>query len=171
MRDDSNILKSARRAITSKPLRKAESSAARLSQRVLEGKNVYGTDVDLLFRTHEGWIVVEFLKCESGKATPRTSHPQRYWYNWRKFRKLWDLAHDLKGRLVLVNYEEAGLSGEGTFRIMEVDMTVRPTSKVVIRTRDIEPVCDFGRFQEWFTDLNQRSCLDLEAEQGLQELA
>ncbi len=146
---------------TSKPLRKAESSAARLSQRVLEGGNVYCTDVDLLFRTAEGWIVVEYLKCDSARVTPATSHPARYWYNWRKFRKLWDLASALHGRLVLINYEEAGLNGGGRFRIMEADMHVQPDERTTIRTTDIEADCDFARFQAWFLDLNERSRLDL----------
>jgi len=105
----------ARERPTSKPLRKAETSVGRLTQKVLGTDFVFGVDIDFITRTKAGWAVLEFLKCESTRVTPATSHPRRYWRNWRKFRTLWDIAKGLGGTLYLVNYEETALGEFGIF--------------------------------------------------------
>ncbi len=142
----------------SKPLRKAETSVARLTQKVLGQGHVFGVDLDFITRTKDGWAVIEFLKCESTKATPATSHPSRYWYNWRKFRTLWEIAKGLGGKLYLVNYEETEPSQFGRFRIMKANMSVKPDERTVIRTIDIEPAgCDLEQFKQWYLGLKEEA--------------
>lgn len=60
--------------------------------------NIKGSDMK--------YSVFEYLKCQSNKATPWTSDPNRYKINWRKFYTLYVLTNKINGQLVLVNYSD-----------------------------------------------------------------
>lgn len=121
----------------SKPLRKIESLAGALTWRIFP-RGIRALDVDLLFRTPQGWIVIEFLRALGVPAFE--SHPRRYWAkNWRKFVQLWRLAKDLHSRFFLVNYEASHDSPDahfGNFLIMRADMTKQPSEVAPIVTRE-----------------------------------
>lgn len=145
----------------SKTLKTTDDSSARLIKNILAGENGYGIDIEIIFKTNRlGWAIIEFLKCESKYVTPTTSHPSRYWYkNWRKFVKLWEIANKISAKLFLVNYEELSSNKYGKFKIMEVDMQQRPSSRRPITTMDFQPNCDFETFQAWYMGINNDAVL------------
>ena len=144
----------------SKPLRKTDESATRLIIKTLNGQNAYGINIDGIFKTPDGWILMEFLKTESRYVTPCTSHPRRYWdKNWRKFVRLWEIARRLEAKLYLINYEEKENGNYGKFRIMEVNMCKRPDEQNPVETKDII-VCeksDFETFKKFYLKINEQS--------------
>ena len=145
---------------TSKPLRKPETSVQRLIKAIMGEQPTYAIDVEMIMKTGTGWVMIEFLKCDSRWVTPATSHPRRYWWkNWRKFLRLWEIAVELDAQLILVNYEERTQGIYGRYRIMDVDTRVRPTETLPVRTRDIEADCTREEFAQWLSELNSRANL------------
>jgi len=139
----------------SKTLFKNDDAAGRLIKNVLGGRDGYGIDLEIIFKTKDlGWVIMEFLKCESCYVTPCTSHPKKYWKNWRKFVRLWEIAKILDSCLFLVNYDEPSESNYTEFRVMEVDMAVEPSEKRVIETKDIIAKGSFEDFQKWYLNIN-----------------
>ncbi len=140
----------------SKTLKDIDDSSARLIKNVLAGKNGYGIDLEIIFKTKsQGWVIMEFLKCEDRPdANPCTSHPRRYWKNWRKFARLWEIAKMLNSKLYLVNYEEKEQNIYDKFRIMEVDMNIEPTQDTVIATKDIVACGNFDDFKKFYMSIN-----------------
>lgn len=91
----------------SKPIGGVDESAKELIIEVMDGEVSGGFDVDsIYFIKGRGWVIVEFLKCDT--VRPFKSHPNRYWHkNHQKFESLGQLAGDLNGELILVNYEDS----------------------------------------------------------------
>jgi|TARA_R100000501_G_C2551789_1_gene66122 hypothetical protein len=140
----------------SKTLRDTDESAKRLVINLLNGSPTYGIDIDTIFKTKSGeWLLIEFLKCESKFATPKTSHPRRYWRNWRKFVKLWDISKRLKAQLILINYEEKQKNNYGDFKVMYVDMNIKPSRLKIIETTD--KIYNFEEFKEFYMAMNDQS--------------
>ena len=78
----------------------------------LDGNKTGGGDIDALFKTKEGFILIEFLRCVT--VRPFSSHPNRYWNygmekigNKNKFLALWNLAQKTGSKLILINYEDS----------------------------------------------------------------
>jgi len=140
----------------SKTLKGIDDSSARLIKNVLAGKNGYGIDIEIIFKTKsQGWVMMEFLKCEDRPdVNPCSSHPKRYWKNWRKFAKLWEITKKLNSKLYLVNYEEKEINKYGKFRIMEVNMDIEPTQDTIIVTKDIVACGSFEDFQKFYLSIN-----------------
>jgi len=135
----------------SKPLGGVDEEAKRLIQETLDGADTGGFDVDSIFFIEgRGWIVFEFLKCDT--VRPFDSHPNRYWYkNSQKFLSLWRLTSDLEGELVLVNYEDS----REQFKIIEVE----DLDKEGIQVETISET-DFDGFQEYYMEINNAALSD-----------
>ena len=88
----------------SKTLNKIDESAKEFIMNLLENDQTHGFDVDSIYYTNKGWVILELLKCDSIYATPYTSHPNRYPWNWKKFVCLYELCKKLNGELWLINY-------------------------------------------------------------------
>ena len=131
----------------SKPIDKTDVAAKELIIDVMDGRDSGGFDVDSIYHIDgRGWVVVEFLKCET--VTPVNSHPNRYWWkNSQKFINLWNLATDLDGELVLVNYEE----NHEDFKVIKVKDLDEDDG---IQDERIEKM-SFEEFQEYFVALNE----------------
>ena len=85
----------------SKPIQKTDDASKEFIMELLEGNETHGIDIDSLYYTDDGWVVIEFLKCDT--VDPHKSHPNRYPFNWKKFVTLFELAKKLEGKLILVN--------------------------------------------------------------------
>lgn len=135
----------------SKPLGGVDEEAKRLIQEALDGADTGGFDVDSIFFIEgRGWIVFEFLKCDT--VRPFDSHPNRYWYkNSQKFLSLWRLTSDLEGELVLVNYEDS----REQFKIIEVE----DLDEKGIQVETISET-DFDGFQEYYMEINNAALSD-----------
>lgn len=135
----------------SKPLGGVDEEAKRLIQETLDGADTGGFDVDSIFFIEgRGWIVFEFLKCDT--VRPFDSHPNRYWYkNSQKFLSLWRLTSDLEGELVLVNYEDS----REQFKIIEVE----DLDEKGIQMETISET-DFDGFQEYYMEINNAALSD-----------
>lgn len=135
----------------SKPLGGVDEEAKRLIQETLDGADTGGFDVDSIFFIEgRGWIVFEFLKCDT--VRPFDSHPNRYWYkNSQKFLSLWRLTSDLEGELVLVNYEDS----REQFKIIEVE----DLDKEGIQVETISET-NFDGFQEYYMEINNAALSD-----------
>lgn len=90
----------------SKAIGKGDDSVKLFLQRALQGEETHGFDHDSLYYVQGRYYLFEYLKCESSKVTPHTSHPRYYPYNWKKFYVLWQSAQRLQGYLLLVNYSD-----------------------------------------------------------------
>ena len=90
----------------SKAIGKGDDSVKLFLQRALQGEETHGFDHDSLYYVRGHYYLFEYLKCESDRVTPHTSHPRYYPYNWKKFYSLWQSARCLQGYLLLVNYSE-----------------------------------------------------------------
>jgi len=96
----------------SKPLIKTEDDGKKLIKNLLDNIPSYFMDIDQItyskFFNNDSYqrIILELLKCES--VVPERSHPSRYWFkNKTKFLILWRITKDVKGRLILLNYNKA----------------------------------------------------------------
>lgn len=150
---------------STKPLSKPESLCQVMTSKALTG-GAFGLDVDFLFRPRGVWHVYEFLRCVT--VRPSESNPRRYWRkNWRKFVALFRLAEDLRGELVLVNYETVPRSLDicscgreifprdfGEVRILWADMRVRPGENKPLRTAS-EETMSFEQFSAFFASENR----------------
>lgn len=131
----------------SKPIRKADDDAKYLIMECLGNEHTGGFDLDSIYKHKEGYMVLEFLKCDTVK--PLHSHPSRYWSkNSQKFLSLWEITQKLEGRLILINYEDS----REQFKVIEVlDMN----SKGIIKEYTVN--CGFQKFKKWFININRRS--------------
>ena len=93
--------------INSKKISKVDEDAKRLIIEVMGNELTGGFDVDSIYQMpNKEWVILEFLKCDT--VRPFESHPNRYWFkNSQKFISLWNLKNDLKGELLLINYEDS----------------------------------------------------------------
>ena len=91
----------------SKKISKVDEDAKRLIIEVMGNELTGGFDVDSIYQMpNKEWVILEFLKCDT--IRPFESHPNRYWFkNSQKFISLWNLKNDLKGELLLINYEDS----------------------------------------------------------------
>jgi hypothetical protein len=143
----------------SKTLKKTDDSAGRLIKNLLNGNNGYGIDIEIIFETKTGWVMIEFLKCENRKdVNACSSHPYNYWYkNYRKFIQLHKIALKLNAKLLLVNYEEHIENEYGNFRVMVVDvLNSKPSKDVKLIITDLagHECCNFKKFQELYLKIN-----------------
>ncbi len=89
---------------TSKPISKIDEDSKQMQIDALKGDQGHGFDIDTIYRVESVWCVFEYLKCDSEYASPYTSDPARYPKNWKKFHSLFQIAKQLNGKLILVNY-------------------------------------------------------------------
>lgn len=138
----------------SKQLLKGDEEGKNLIITLLGREPTFGFDVDSMYRTKEGWVIVELLKCDS--VLPERSHPNRYWKqkldgssgNWRKFATLWALKTALNGRLFLLNYKVP----YANFKLIEV-FDMDPTEGGGI-TQDDAHVMTLDGTRRWYQALN-----------------
>lgn len=122
----------------------------------LDSKKTGGGDIDALFKSKDGFVIVEFLRCI--KVRPFKSHPNRYWNygsaktgNKNKFLALWNIAQKTGSKLILVNYEDS----REQFKIIEVNGL--SNSKKIYDEKSFE--MNFEQFKTWFkklVDYNER---------------
>ena len=133
----------------SKEIRKVDEDAKILIIEVMKGEKTGGFDVDSIYQfPDKTWVIVEFLKCIS--VRPFDSHPNRYWFkNSQKFISLWNLKCDLKGRLILVNYEDS----RNQFLVINVEEI--NIEKGITKEEKLK--MDFEEFKRFFVTLNRRA--------------
>ena len=146
----------------SKRIGKGDDESKNLIIEALGSDLTYGFDVDSIYQieAEDTWVVIEFLKTDHKSVRPSKSHPSRYWYNWRKFKSLWDLTQKLEGVLYLVNYEDlphAQSQGrdEREFHLIKV-IDMDPTEGGGIRKEETRTL-DFDGFSRWFRSINARA--------------
>jgi hypothetical protein len=151
----------------SKPIKRADDASKKLIMELLGDENTYGFDIDSIFYIEDEdlWVVIEFLKTDHKKLSPKNSHPNRYWdKNWRKFYALWRLVQALRNaELYLVNYEDedhARSQGreEREFLVINVkNVTPGPKSSGGgLEGGNIGPM-NFAGMQQWYQDINNRA--------------
>lgn len=130
----------------SKPIGTADEGAKELIMEIMGEELTGGLDIDSLYHIPDrGWVVLEFLKCDS--VRPFDSHPNRYWYkNCQKFLTLDRLVTDLDGELLLVNYEDS----REQFLVIEVEEMDRGGIQEET-TREMT----FEEFSAYFIGLNR----------------
>lgn len=89
---------------TSKPISKIDDASKQMQIDALKGDEGHGFDIDTIYFVKGVWCVFEYLKCESNFVSPYSSDPSRYPWNWKKFHSLFQIAKQLNGKLILVNY-------------------------------------------------------------------
>ena len=116
----------------------------------LDGNKTGGGDIDALFKTKDGFVIIEFLRCI--KVRPFESHPNRYWDyslsktgNKYKFIALWNIAKKTGSRLILVNYEDS----REQFKTIEVN-GLSDSNKIY---DEISTEMNFEQFKVWFKNL------------------
>lgn len=114
---------------------------------ILDDNKTGGGDIDALFKTKDGFVIVEFLRCI--KVRPFESHPNRYWNygmaktgNKNKFLALWNLAQKTGSKLILINYEDS----REQFKIIEVKGL--SDSKQIYD--EVSTKMNFEQFKTWF---------------------
>lgn len=133
----------------SKKISKVDEEAKRLIIEVMGSELTGGFDIDSIYRMPNGsWLIMEFLKCDT--VRPFESHPNRYWFkNSQKFISLWNLKKDLKGELVLVNYEDS----REQFLIIKVKNI--DNYRGIVDEEKIE--MNFEEFKKYFVGLNRKA--------------
>ena len=113
----------------------------------LDENKTGGGDIDALFKTKDGFVIIEFLRCLT--VRPFESHPNRYWNygtaktgNKNKFLALWNIAQKTGSKLILVNYEDS----REQFKIIEVKGL--SDSKQINDETSIK--MNFEQFKTWF---------------------
>lgn len=113
----------------------------------LDENKTGGGDIDALFKTENGFVIVEFLRCLT--VRPFESHPNRYWNygtektgNKNKFLALWNIAQKTGSKLILVNYEDS----RKQFKIIEV-RGLSDSQKIY---DEISTKMNFEQFKTWF---------------------
>jgi hypothetical protein len=113
----------------------------------LDENKTGGGDIDALFKTENGFVIVEFLRCLT--VRPFESHPNRYWNygtektgNKNKFLALWNIAQKTGSKLILVNYEDS----REQFKIIEV-RGLSDSQKIY---DEISTKMNFEQFKTWF---------------------
>lgn len=113
----------------------------------LDENKTGGGDIDTLFKTENGFVIVEFLRCLT--VRPFESHPNRYWNygtektgNKNKFLALWNIAQKTGSKLILVNYEDS----REQFKIIEV-RGLSDSQKIY---DEISTKMNFEQFKTWF---------------------
>ncbi|MDE6001564.1 MAG: hypothetical protein K2G96_04525, partial [Clostridia bacterium] len=89
---------------TSKPISKTDDASKQMQMDALKGDYGHGIDIDTIYYVEGAWCVFEYLKCDNNDNTPYSSDPAKYPKNWRKFHSLFQIAKQLNGKLILVNY-------------------------------------------------------------------
>lgn len=120
----------------------------------LDGNKTGGGDIDALFKTADGFILIEFLRCVT--VRPFNSHPNRYWNygmakigNKNKFLALWNLAQKTNSKLILINYEDS----REQFKVIEV----KGLSDSRQIYDEVSTNMNFDQFKTWFRDLVAKS--------------
>lgn len=83
-----------------------EDTCKKFTAECLQGDAIHAIDIDTLYHIDGGWVIFEYLKCDSRFVNPYTSDPSKYVFNWRKFCSLWEITKALKGTLFLINYAD-----------------------------------------------------------------
>lgn len=132
----------------SKKISKIDEDAKKLIIETLGEEFTGGFDIDSIYHMPDGkWVILELLKCDT--VRPFDSHPNRYWFkNSRKFLSLWQLSKELKGDLILINYED---SREQFLIITVLDISEKGIVK------ETKEKMDFKKFKEFFVNLNKRA--------------
>jgi hypothetical protein len=113
----------------------------------LDENKTGGGDIDALFKTKDGFVIIEFLRCLT--VRPFESHPNRYWNygiaktgNKNKFLALWNIAQKTGSKLILVNYEDS----REQFKIIEVK-GLSDSKQIYDET---STTMNFEQFKTWF---------------------
>ena len=133
----------------------------------LKGDQGHGFDIDTIYYVDGVWHVFEYLKCESEYVSPFTSDPSRYPWNWRKFHSLFQIAKQLNGKLVLVNYSTRD-KDKNEVRVMIVKDINYDKINNYLKSSDTRKRVDyieyehiynftFDEYSEWLRELNSKS--------------
>lgn len=132
----------------SKPLRKTDEEGKQLIIDLLGDEHTHGGDVDSYYYTPQGWVFLELLKCDA--VHPFNSHPNRYWFNSKKFVTLWALVQQVNGKLYLVNYER-------THRDFRVMLVAHVNRNGLAASDSI--CCGFTAVKNWLRRLNDSAVM------------
>jgi len=132
----------------SKIIKKVDDDAKQLIIDVLSDNETRGFDIDSIYHTEKGWVVMEFLKCDT--VNPHNSHPNRYWKRaFRKVMSLWSLTKKLDGRFFWITYEVP----YGEFSVMEfLEIDIKNGI-----TKETRHNTDFNGFQKWYQKVNSKA--------------
>ena len=154
--------------MNSKKIGKADDSAKEFIIDLLDGDETKGFDFDSIYYTNKGWIIIEFLKCESKYVDPHTSDPKKYPWNWKKFHSLYQASKDLNGQLWLVNFGEGDYKDKVRLMVVkDFDYDkIRNYTSTKDRYKNLEylyfeedRLLSFAEFQEIFRKLNATATL------------
>ena len=150
----------------SKPLANNDQSGFDFAQEMLQGDVTYGINFDRVQwdSLHNKYVIIELLLCEESQVvTPYTSHPNRYFFsnlkkgikgNSQKFISLWELAHELKANLYLVNYAKKDSKYQDEVLLMWVKKVDKNNKTCPVRTQDMR--LTRKEFSKRFREINQR---------------
>lgn len=132
----------------SKVILKVDESAKQLIIDTLDNHDTRGFDIDSIFYTEKGWVVIEFLKCDT--VNPHNSHPNRYWKRaFRKVISMWSLTQKLSGRFFWITYE-VPYKEFSVIEFLEVDLKNGVTKEIRHNT-------NFSGFQKWYQKVNSKA--------------
>jgi len=151
----------------SKPIRSTDEASKEFIRELLDGDETHGIDIDSIYFTKKGWVIFEFLKCNT--VDPYESHPNRYSFNWRKFATLFSLAKKLGGRLILVNYskEEEWKDHIKLLYVKHVDTKLAQEKSgrgYLEYLEATEKKMTLDEFKDWFRNLNSEATVPWEEE-------
>jgi len=134
--------------INSKVIKKVDDDAKQLIIDTLNNHETRGFDVDSIYFTEKGWVIIEFLKCDTYK--PHDSHPNKYWKRaFRKVMSLWELTKKLDGRFFWITYE-IPYNQFSVIEFLEIDVNHGITKETRHNT-------NFDGFQKWYQTVNSKA--------------
>lgn len=151
----------------SKPISKIDEDSKQMQIDALKGDQGHGFDIDTIYYVEGVWYVFEYLKCESDYVTPYSSDPARYPWNWRKFHSLFQIAKQLNGKLILVNYSTRD-KDKNEVKVMVVKDINYDLIRDYIKSNDprkrVEYIeyekiykFSFDEYSDWLRQLNAKS--------------
>lgn len=134
--------------LNSKKIGKVDEAAKQLIIDTLADEVTRGFDIDSIFFTEKGWVVIEFLKCDT--ARPHDSHPNRYWKRaFRKVMSMWELTQKLDGHFYWITYE-VPYDQFSVIEFLEVDVKDGVQKENRYDT-------NFKGFQKWYQKVNNKA--------------
>ncbi len=115
----------------------------------LAGDQTRGLDVDSFYQRKDGrWVLIELCRCKT--VPPWKSHPNYYWFNWKKWVGLWNLKNALDAEFFVVNWND----DYSDFKVMRV-LDIRPGLVKEGGGMDAEEtVMTPEEFRAWYRALN-----------------
>ena len=153
----------------SKQISKIDDDSKQMQIDCLKGDPGHGFDIDTIYYVENQWCVFEYLKCESDYVSPHSSDPNKYPKNWKKFHSLYQIAKQLKGCLILVNYSIRD-KDKNEVKVMKVkDLNydlIRKYEKLPItdRPRNLQYIkyewerkMTLEEYSDWLREFNKKS--------------